>query len=52
MKEESFTDEQYIATEGEIGDKFYIVVLGNVSIKSRIHKKIWWTLRKNITQED
>lgn len=25
-----FIDEQYIAAEGEIGDKFYITVLGNV----------------------
>lgn len=30
MEEEVFVDEQYIATEGEIGDKFYITVLGNV----------------------
>ncbi|CAN0123777.1 unnamed protein product, partial [Ectocarpus sp. 8 AP-2014] len=28
MEEESFVDEQYIASEGEMGDKFFIIVLG------------------------
>lgn len=32
MEEESFVDEQYIATEGEMGDKFYIAVHGNVRL--------------------
>lgn len=31
MEEESFTNEEYIATEGQLGEKFFIVVLGNVS---------------------
>lgn len=30
MEEESFKDEEYIATEGQLGEKFFIVVLGNV----------------------
>lgn len=30
MEEESFVDEQYIASEGEMGDKFFIIVLGKV----------------------
>eukprot|EP00903_Cladosiphon_okamuranus_P018322 g16856.t2 len=30
MEEESFKNEEYIATEGELGEKFFIVVLGNV----------------------
>lgn len=30
MEEESFVDGQYVATEGETGDKFFIIVLGNV----------------------
>ena len=31
MEEESFADEEYIATEGEMGEKFFIIVLGRVS---------------------
>lgn len=34
MEEETFVDEQYIATEGEMGDRFYITLMGNVSIDS------------------
>lgn len=30
MEEESFMDEQYIASEGEMGDKFFIIVHGKV----------------------
>lgn len=32
MEEENFADQAYIANEGERGEKFFIVVLGNVSI--------------------
>ncbi|CAN0411936.1 unnamed protein product, partial [Laminaria digitata] len=31
MEEETFVDEQYIATEGEMGDRFYITLAGTVS---------------------
>lgn len=31
MKEESFVDGEYIATEGETVDKFYVTIQGNVS---------------------
>lgn len=30
MEEESFKNEEYIATEGQLGEKFFIVVLGTV----------------------
>lgn len=32
MEEETFKNEEYIATEGQLGEKFFIVVLGDVSI--------------------
>lgn len=32
MEEESYVDEQYIATEGEMGDRFFIMLAGNVSM--------------------
>lgn len=52
MEEESFKDEEYIATEGQLGEKFFIVVLGNVRITNdqRIHilRSIFRTL--NSTQ--
>lgn len=38
MDEEAFVDEQYIATEGEIGDKFYITVLGNVRKHAHVRR--------------
>lgn len=31
MEEESFANEEYIATEGEMGEKFFIIVHGSVS---------------------
>lgn len=31
-EEETFVDEQYIATEGQMGDRFYMVLAGTVSI--------------------
>ncbi|CAN0213393.1 unnamed protein product [Ectocarpus sp. 6 AP-2014] len=34
MEEESFVDEQYIASEGEMGDRFFIIVLGKGSFVS------------------
>lgn len=30
MEEESFADQEYIASEGEMGEKFFIIVMGNV----------------------
>lgn len=33
MEEEAFKDEEYIATEGQLGEKFFIVVLGNVRVR-------------------
>ncbi len=31
MEEESFANEEYIATEGEMGEKFFMIVHGSVS---------------------
>ena len=30
MEEETFKHEEYVVTEGQMGEKFFIVVLGNV----------------------
>lgn len=40
MEEEAFADDHYIATEGEISDKFYIMAVGTVSgIDSAVIRK-------------
>lgn len=35
MEEETFKNEEYIATEGQMGEKFFIVVQGDVRISPK-----------------
>ncbi len=40
LKEEKFNEEEYVIREGEAGDKFYIVIEGNLVAEKRVDKGI------------